>query len=160
VGIDRLVVAGAGVDYISAREMALKVSEGARLPASAIELETVMHGHLAAATRWTGIVVVLTGRIASAKPVERARRVLAAARALSMPAAAILTDSLAGEIERTDTPAGRIVLPHVDRVSGVGGSLIGSTTALQLLAERLARARGVDPDTLGREDPAQAAAHG
>ena len=160
VGIDRLVVAGAGVDYISAREMALKVSEGARLPAAAIELETVMHGHLAAATRWTGIVVVLTGRIASSKPVERARRVLAAARTLSMPAAAILTDSLDTEIERADTPAGRIVLPHVDRVSGVAGSLIGAATSLQLLAERLARARGVDPDTLGREDPAQAAAHG
>lgn len=159
VGIDRLVVAGAGVDYISARELALKVSEGARLPASAIELETVMHGHLAAATRWTGIVVVLSGRIASAKPVERARRLLSAARALSMPAAAILTDSLADEIERADTPAGRMALPHVDRVSGVAGSLIGSATALQLLAERLARARGVDPDTLGREDPAQAAAH-
>ena len=160
VGIDRLIVAGAGVDYISAREMALKVSEGARLPASAIELETVMHGHLAAATRWTGIVVVLTGRVASAMPVDRARRVLAAARALSMPAAGILTDSLDGEIERADTPAGRIVLPHVDRVPGVGGSLIGSATSLQLLAERLARARSVDPDTLGREDPAQAAAHG
>ena len=27
------------------------------------------------------------------------------------------------------------------------------------VAERLARARGVDPDTLGREDAAQAAAH-
>jgi hypothetical protein len=28
----------------------------------------------------------------------------------------------------------------------------------QLVAERLARARGVNPDTLGREDPRQAAA--
>jgi glucosamine 6-phosphate synthetase-like amidotransferase/phosphosugar isomerase protein len=52
-----------------------------------------------------------------------------------------------------------MVLPHTDRVPGVAASLIGSAIPLQLLAERLARARGVDPDTLGREDPAQAAAH-
>jgi hypothetical protein len=30
---------------------------------------------------------------------------------------------------------------------------------LQLIAERTARARGVNPDTLGRDDPRQAAAH-
>ena len=158
-GIDRLVIAGAGIDYVSAREMALKVSEGARLPASALELETVMHGHLAAATRWSGIVVMLTADVPPGTTVARARRVLAAARALSMPAAAIVTDVLAGEIDPTDTPAGRMVLPHTDRVPGVAASLIGSAIPLQLLAERLARARGVDPDTLGREDPAQAAAH-
>ena len=53
-GSDRLIVAGAGVDHVSARELALKVAEGARLPAAAHELETLLHGHLAAATRWTG----------------------------------------------------------------------------------------------------------
>jgi hypothetical protein len=44
-------------------------------------------------------------------------------------------------------------------VPTVVGSLIASAVALQLLTEHLARARSVDPDTLGREDPAQAAAH-
>ncbi|MBA3740151.1 MAG: hypothetical protein H0W98_03260 [Chloroflexi bacterium] len=39
------------------------------------------------------------------------------------------------------------------------GSLLASAIALQLLTERLARARNVNPDTLGREDAAQAAAH-
>ena len=158
-GIDRLVIAGAGVDYVTAREMALKVSEGARLSASALELETVMHGHLAAATRWTGLVVVLSADAPSGTVLARAQRVLGAARALSMPAAAILSDSLAGDIGRADTPAGRIVLPHTGRVPGAAASLLGSAITLQLVAERLARARGVDPDTLGREDPAQSAAH-
>jgi glucosamine 6-phosphate synthetase-like amidotransferase/phosphosugar isomerase protein len=39
----------------------------------------------------------------------------------------------------------------------VNGAL-GAAIPLQLLAERLARARGTNPDTLGREDPRQAAA--
>jgi hypothetical protein len=62
-------------------------------------------------------------------------------------------------VPEDETPAGRIVLPRVSRVRGAAASLLGSALALQLLAERLARARGVNPDTLGREDPAQAAAH-
>ena len=51
------------------------------------------------------------------------------------------------------------MLPHTGRVPGLAGSLLASAVALQLLTERLARARGVDPDTIGREDAAQAAAH-
>jgi len=51
------------------------------------------------------------------------------------------------------------VLPRTGRVPALAGSLLASAMALQLLTERLARARGVDPDTLGREGPAQLAAH-
>ena len=42
-----LLCAGAGLDHITARELALKVAEGARMPTVAIELETVLHGQLA-----------------------------------------------------------------------------------------------------------------
>ena len=157
---DRLIVTGAGVDHVSARELALKVAEGARLPATAHELETRLHGHLAAATRWTGLVLVLTapGHLDGLIR-ERAARVLAAARALAVPAAAILSAEAAASVPVEETPAGRIVLPRIGRVRGVAASLLGSAVALQLLTERLARARNVDPDTLGREDPRQAAAH-
>jgi glucosamine--fructose-6-phosphate aminotransferase (isomerizing) len=159
-GSDRLIVTGAGADYVSARELALKVAEGARLPAGAHELETVLHGHLAAATRWTGLVLLLTTPGHREGPIrERTARVLAAARALAVPAAAILSAEVAASVAEDDTPAGRIVLPRTGRVGGVAGSLLGSAVALQLLTERLARARGVNPDTLAREDPAQAAAH-
>jgi fructoselysine-6-P-deglycase FrlB-like protein len=158
-GVDRLVVAGAGTDYISAREMALKISEGARVAASALELETVLHGHLAAATRWTGLVVIGTEAATGGLAAERLKRVLEASRALSMPAAALLDESVASGIEPELTPAGRIALPHTGRVRGVAASLLAPLIPLQLVAERLARARGVDPDTIGREDPAQAAAH-
>ena len=156
--VDRLMVAGSGVDFITARELALKVAEGARLPADAHELETVLHGHLAAATRWTGLLVVLASE-PTPFVMDRARRVVAAAHTLRLPAAAIVAESLATELVAGDTPAGRIVLPQTGRVPGLAGSLLASAVALQLLTERLARARNVDPDTLGREDAAQAAAH-
>jgi glucosamine--fructose-6-phosphate aminotransferase (isomerizing) len=161
-GTDRLMVAGAGPDHVSARELALKIAEGARQPAAAYELETTLHGHLAAATRWTGIVLLLTDAgagSASSLISGRATRLLEAAKALGVPAAAILAEPHGAAIAGDLTPAGRIVTPRTGRVGGVAGSLLGSAVALQLLAERLARARGVNPDTLGRENAAQAAAH-
>lgn len=156
-GIDRLMVIGSGTDFVTARELALKVAEGARLAAEAHELETILHGHLAAATRWTGMVVVLSSGAAAV--MDRARKVFAAATALGMPAAAILDEAFDAEFPADQTPAGRIVIPRVGRVSGHAGALLASAIALQLLTERLARARSVNPDTLGREDAAQAAAH-
>jgi glucosamine--fructose-6-phosphate aminotransferase (isomerizing) len=157
--VDRLIVAGAGPDYVSAREMALKISEGSHLPAAALELETVLHGHLAAATRWSGMIVIATDAIGEGLAAERLRRVLEAARSLSMPAAALLDESVAATLDAALTPAGRIVLPRTGRVRGTAAALLSPVMPLQLVAERLARARGVDPDTIGREDPAQAAAH-
>ncbi|MEO6294652.1 MAG: SIS domain-containing protein [Candidatus Limnocylindria bacterium] len=157
-GTDRLIVVGSGPDYVTARELALKVAEGARLAADAHELETILHGHLAAANRWTGLVLVLTDGTTPGV-VDRARRVLAAAKALGATAAAILAESTDAQIPAEDTRAGRIVLPRTGRVPALTGSLLASAIALQLLTERLARARNVDPDTLGREDAAQAAAH-
>ena len=159
-GVDRIVVAGSGPDYITARELALKIAEGARLPASACEVETLLHGHLAAATRWTGLILVRTDADAAPEQVgARADRVLRAARSLSMPAAAILGERADRATPGTDTPAGRLVLPRAGRVPPRAASLLGPVIPLQLLAERLARARGVNPDTLGREDEAHAAAH-
>ena len=92
-GVDRLIVAGAGPDHVSARELALKIAESARLPAAGHELEAVLHGHLAAATRWTGLVLVLThagAGSAAAHVLGRATRLLEAAAALGVITAAIL----------------------------------------------------------------------
>ena len=157
-GTDRLIVVGSGPDYVTARELALKVAEGARLATDAHELETILHGPLAAANRWTGLVLVLTDG-ATPQVTECARKVLGAAKALGATAAAILAESSDAQIPAEDTPAGRIVLPRTGRVAPLAGSLLASAIALQLLTERLARARNVNPDTLGREDAAQAAAH-
>lgn len=156
--LDRVLVVGSGTDAIAARELALKIAEGAQLPTAAHELETVLHGHLAAANRWTGLVLIHTGQ-PTGPIADRAMRVLAAAKALRVAAAAIVSEDGAAAIPDELTPAGRIVLSHTGRVAGAAGALLASAVALQLLTERLARARGVNPDTLGREDPAQAAAH-
>ena len=159
-GTDRIMVIGSGPDLVTTRELALKISEGARMPASAYDVESVLHGYLAAATRWTGLVVVATDEAIRVPGIlERVQAVLAATTALGMPAAAILGERTAAAIPTDATSAGRIVLARTTRVSAVTGALLGPILPLQLLADRLARARGVNPDTLGREDPAQAAAH-
>jgi hypothetical protein len=90
---------------------------------------------------------------------QRLARVLDAARTLSMPTAGLLAEPVSAAVEPGLTSAGRIVLPHTGRVRGAAAALLAPLIPLQLLTERLARARGVDPDTIGREDPAQAAAH-
>jgi glutamine---fructose-6-phosphate transaminase (isomerizing) len=158
-GIDRLLVVGAGADRSSVRELALKVAEGARLPADGLDLETLLHGPLAAATRWTGLVVVLTDASVLEIAGERVTKVFEAARSLGMPAATIVAERLSAAVDPAFTPAGRLVVPATGRVRGVAASVLGAAIPLQLLAERLARARGMNPDTLGREDAGQAAAH-
>jgi hypothetical protein len=51
------------------------------------------------------------------------------------------------------TPAGRIVIPEAAGVPGTVGALLGTATPLQLLTERIARARGTNPDAIRRDDP-------
>lgn len=155
----RLLVVGSGVDYPAARELALKVEEGARLPASALQLETIRHGHLAAADQRTGLVLILTdGEAWGESVIERARAVLGSAAALGMPTAAILAADLGDDVPLPLTPAGRLSVPIVAGLPRIVAAAIGAVIPLQLLAERLARARGKNPDGIGREDPRQAAA--
>jgi glutamine---fructose-6-phosphate transaminase (isomerizing) len=159
-GADRVLVAATGPDLVTARELALKISEGARLPATAHHAETLLHGHLAAATRWTGLILVRTDPNNEPDGIgPRVDRLLRAAKLLGMPAAGILGDQVARTILTDETTAGRIVLPRAGRVPRPMAAYLGPVIPLQLLAERLARARGVNPDTLGREHEAQAAAH-
>jgi len=155
----RLLIVGSGIDYPAARELALKIEEGARLPASALQLETIRHGHLAAANESTGLVLVLTdGEGWGETLIERARAVLRSAEALAMPAAAIVAADLGDDIPETLTLAGRLSVPLANGLPRLTGAAIGTAIPLQLLAERLARARGKNPDTIGRDDPRQAAA--
>jgi glucosamine--fructose-6-phosphate aminotransferase (isomerizing) len=156
---DRLLVVGSGADYAAARELALKVEEGARLPAVAHELETIRHGHLAAATERTGLVMVLTdaeGR--GAALLDRAASVLRAAQALGMPAAVIAAADLAGAPERALASAGWQSVRLEPSLPRIVAATLASVIPLQLLTERLARARGTNPDAIGRDDPRQAAA--
>jgi fructoselysine-6-P-deglycase FrlB-like protein len=156
---DRLLVVGSGTDYAAARELALKVEEGARMPAVAHELETIRHGHLAAASKRTGLVMVLTdaeGR--GAALLDRAASVLRSAGELGMPAAAIAAADVGGAPERSIATAGWQSVTLEPGLPRPVAAILGSAVPLQLLTERLARARGTNPDTIGREDPRQAAA--
>jgi glutamine---fructose-6-phosphate transaminase (isomerizing) len=156
---NRLLIAGSGIDYVSARELALKVEEGARLPAVAHQLETVRHGHLAAADSRTGFVLVLTdGEGRGEALLERARAVLRSAHALGMPTAALIAADLGDDVPMELTPSGRAPIPVAARLPRLVSSALASAIPMQLLAERLARVRGHNPDTIGREDPHQAAA--
>lgn len=158
-GCSRLLVAGSGIDYPAARELALKIEEGARLPASALQLETIRHGHLAAADEQTGLVLILTdGEDWGEVVIERSRAVLRSAAALGMPAAALLAADLGDNIPSPLTPAGRMAIPLAGALPRQVSAALASAIPLQLLAERLARARGKNPDTIGRDDPRQAAA--
>ena len=51
------------------------------------------------------------------------------------------------------TPAGRLVVPEAPELPAPVAALIGTATPLQLLTERLARARGTNPDLIRRDDP-------
>jgi hypothetical protein len=44
------------------------------------------------------------------------------------------------------------------RLDRLTAAILGVVTPLQLLTERLARARGTNPDSIGRDDPRHAAA--
>ncbi|MBA3687220.1 MAG: SIS domain-containing protein [Chloroflexi bacterium] len=159
VGSARLLIVGSGIDYPAARELALKIEEGARLPASALQLETIRHGHLGAADERTGLVVVLTDAEGWGETViERSRAVLRSAADLGMPAAALIGADLGDDIPIALTTAGRMSVPLAGALPHLVTSAFATAIPLQLLAERLARARGKNPDTIGRDDPRQAAA--
>jgi glucosamine 6-phosphate synthetase-like amidotransferase/phosphosugar isomerase protein len=155
----RLLIIGSGLDYATARELALKIEEGSHLPATALQLETLRHGHLAAADEHTGLILVLTdaeprGRLV----VDRATAVLRSAAEIGMPAAGVLAADLGDDIPLKLTQAGRAAVPLANNLPRIQAAALGAAIPIQLLAERLARARGTNPDTIGREDPRQAAA--
>lgn len=156
-GTDRIVVVGSGMDHATARELALKIEEGARLPATAHELETIRHGHLAAASERTGLVLILTDAEARGAALrERASGVLRSAAAIGMPAAVVSAADV--ELDPNLATAGWLPIPMNASLPRIVAGALGAVIPIQLLTERLARERGTNPDTIGREDPRQAAA--
>lgn len=153
-GVERLIVTGSGVDRVAARELVLKVEEGAHLPAAMRDLETVLHGHLAGMDDKTGLVLVLTDAAAADARASRAAGVLRAAAAIGVRSGAILGGAQAGSIDTALTPAGRLVVPDGQGLPASVASIVGTVVPLQLLTERLARVRGVNPDPIRRDDPA------
>jgi glutamine---fructose-6-phosphate transaminase (isomerizing) len=149
-----VLCAGAGDDHISARELALKIAEGARMPTLALELETVLHGQLAGHEPADALILIA---IADQPDGERiARRtadVARAAGAIGLPVAALVSQPYDAALDPELTPAGRMVLqlPSVDRVDRRLAALLAGAGALQRLTLELAHARHINPDLIRRE---------
>jgi fructoselysine-6-P-deglycase FrlB-like protein len=150
--IGHLIVSGTGVDRPAARELVLKVEEGAHLSASMRDLETVLHGHLAGMEPAMGFVLILTDPARFDDRLARASGVLRAISRLGLTCGAILGEAYAAAVPEALTPAGRLVVPSSGEIPAAAAALLGSAVPLQLLTERLARARGVNPDPIRRDD--------
>jgi fructoselysine-6-P-deglycase FrlB-like protein len=153
-----IITVGSGADRPAARELALKIEEAAWIPTTMRDLETFLHGHLPAMDDTTGLVLLLTDRDARAVRVARARQALAAARAVGIRAAAIVTRDIHGQLDGDLTPAGRIRVDEAKALPAPLAALLGTATPLQLVTERIARARGSNPDLIRRDDPRYLAA--
>jgi hypothetical protein len=114
-------------------------------------LETFLHGHLAATAEEDGLVVILADRDRRADRLARAAGVLRAARVVGMGAAAIIATDVAAELPTEVSPAGRVVVPEAPGLPPPVAALLGTATPLQLLTERIARVRGIDPDPIHRD---------
>jgi glucosamine--fructose-6-phosphate aminotransferase (isomerizing) len=152
-GAAHLLVIASGADRPAGRELVLKVEEASWLPSAYRDLESFLHGHLPATGPETGLVLILADRAHRAERVARARQALAAALEIGLRSAAILAADLEAAVEPALTPAGRLLVPESPSLPAPVAALIGTTTPLQILTERLARARGTNPDSIRRDDP-------
>lgn len=147
-----IVVIASGADRTAGRELALKVEEGTWVPTAYRDLETFLHGHLAATDEGMGLFLILADRDRRDERLARATGALRAARGVGMETAAIVAAEAAVDLPTDLTTAGRIVLPEAPALPSPVAALLGTTVPLQLLTERLARARGVNPDAIHRDD--------
>jgi fructoselysine-6-P-deglycase FrlB-like protein len=152
-GAAQLLVIASGADRPAGRELVLKVEEASWLPSAYRDLETFLHGHLPATGPETGLVLILADRAGRAERAARARQALAAAREIGLRTAAILAADLDPSFEPSLITAGRLLVPDSPSLPAPVAALIGTTTPLQILTERLARARGTNPDPIRRDDP-------
>jgi glutamine---fructose-6-phosphate transaminase (isomerizing) len=129
-GADRVICTGFGLDLITARELALKLAEGARVPTAALHLESLLHGHLAGEDARTAVVLIESDP-AAARIERRAALAAAALGAIGMPVLTLLpAEGFHGSVAR----------------------LLAGAAALQSLTVALAAQRGVNPDLIRREE--------
>ena len=153
-----LLVIASGADRPAARELVLKVEEASWLPSAMRDVETFLHGHIPSIDDTTGLVLILADRAARPERLERSRQALAAAAVLGVRSAAIIAADASASIPDDLTPAGRLIVEEAPDLPPPVAALLGTATPLQLLTERLARARGTNPDAIRRDDPRYAEA--
>jgi fructoselysine-6-P-deglycase FrlB-like protein len=154
----RVLCVGTGMDLINARELALKIEEGARIAATAHHLETLLHGHLAGCEPASTRIVFLAGDRSLGDPYRR--RLALATRATAeiglrstviapRDTLALLPDSVSAVELVLDAASGCELLT----------GLLATTIAVQWTALGLVDAAGTNPDLIRREQqPWRAAA--
>ena len=130
-GCRRILVVGSGVDEITASELALKLEEAIYVPTTPLGAEKVLHGHLPAADRDTGLVLL---RFDPDHRDERDRRSADVAAATSV----------------LDMPTIELGVPDVVTRAE---ALLAGAVALQLLTLELCLTRGTNPDLIRRDQP-------
>jgi glucosamine--fructose-6-phosphate aminotransferase (isomerizing) len=147
-GALRILTVGLGADLITARELALKIEEGARIPATALHLESLLHGHLAGCDAETTALVLFAAD--ARQGVRRDHRLTAAAGAAA--AIGIPTIAIGGEAALTELPGQveRLSIPAAGEAQLLHALLTGAVT-LQLLTLALAHLAGSNPDLIRRE---------
>jgi glucosamine--fructose-6-phosphate aminotransferase (isomerizing) len=146
-----VIVVASGADRPAGRELALKIEEATWLPTTMRDLETFLHGHLPAMDERTGIVLILADRDARSARSGRAQQAMAAAGRVGARAGGILAEGLDADWPAFLLPAGRILVPEAPSLPAPVATLVGTATPLQLVTERLARARGTNPDPIRRD---------
>lgn len=150
-----LLCAGAGIDHVTARELALKVAEGARMATVALELETVLHGQLAGHEPSDALILVAIDAGAHHdRLARRATHVAQAAAAIGLTVAAVLSPPHHRTLSPELTPAGRLVidLPDATALDRRLAALLAGAGALQAMTLSLAHTRGTNPDLIRREE--------
>ena len=105
-------------------------------------------------TRRPRLVLILTDRrrARGSRSSGRARR-SRRPRSLGVRAAAIVARDVDAALPDELTPAGRLIVDEAPALPAPVAALLGTATPLQLLTERIARARGTNPDPIRRDDP-------
>ncbi len=145
---ERIAVFGAGPNWATACEAALKIKESSYRAAEGFETEQILHGPFSSMDSRTALV----GLFAGGKGDERGKMVLGAGRELEMLRIAIGDAESCGDAEG----ARALLVPGVAEWL----SPLVQVVPLQWLAYHLAMERGSNPDTGRMEQPAHARAQG
>ena len=151
-GATQYLTSGSGADMVAARELALKIEEGVRVPAAMRGLETLLHGHLVPADGHTSAIFLATDRRDAAKRAERTNTALRAARRLDVRTALVTTSDSAERIDSSLASAGVFVVPDAETLPAALSSLTATAIALQQLTVGLVHEAGVNPDLIRREE--------
>ena len=149
---ERVLTGGSGVDRGPARELALKLAEGAWIPSAMLDLENVLHGHLVAHDARSTLVLITTDGTAADVRAERTAQILRATGRIGLETVAIVDEQMLPAIG-ADTAGSTIAVPCAPELPGSLGPILASTIALQLLTLEVVDVRGTNPDLLRREEP-------